>query len=93
MTQAEMDTERTAKERAGTRHTDVTSPGGTTIRVFTDGTAYALAGFGGRYVKFPGTGVWDFDAPDAALQYSHADAKWASENETYTAAWNSLQGP
>lgn len=57
MTQKQMDLEREEKERAGMKHADVKSPDAVEIRVFADGTGYALGGFGGRYVKFAATGV------------------------------------
>ncbi len=70
-----MDDERLRKEETGAKYVDVLSPGGVTVRAFEDGTAFALGGFGGKYVKFGSTGVWDYDAAGEPLQHSHADER------------------
>lgn len=61
-----------------------------TVRVFSDGTAYALDGLGGRYIKYVGTGVWDYNSPDGT-PYSRADEQYASVNKLISDAWRGLQ--
>lgn len=90
MTQAEMDSERTEKEKSGMRYVDTSLPSGVVVRVFFDATAYDLGGFGGRYVKFDETGVWDYDSPGGNLQNSHADKQYAVKNEILTKVWKSI---
>lgn len=91
MTQQEIDQERKTKEKSGIKTIEVTSPSGTLFKVFADGTAYALGGTGGRYVKFHSSDIWNYDAPGASIQYSHAHQKWTKENELFNNAWKRIQ--
>lgn len=61
-----------------------------TLRVFSDGTAYALDGFGGKYQKWSITGVWDYVSPDGNT-YSRADVRFAEDNKMINEIWETLQ--
>jgi hypothetical protein len=90
MTQREIDSERKTKELVGILSLDVSTLSRIEIRVFKDGTAYALNGFGGRYEKFSETNIWDYDAAGGVLQYSHADQQYSEINELLTSVWKLL---
>jgi hypothetical protein len=81
VTQEEFDRERKQKEAGGVEFVDVKSPGGTPVRVFADGTAYAMDGLGGRWERFGYGATWDFDAPGGTTTYAGnpKDSAWLEE--------------